>query len=284
MPRHRIFASAGLLITFAVPLWAYDGTITAAGYQPPPNVTVFWRTFSGGDIIRKLNPAISWSGSNSDAAGYLGRYAEGKSDVLGRWIASQGVETQGGLSFLILRALFRDAGITRDPDQREVLDFGIVHGGQRQLGCADFARLVGRPDPTCKETPPPPGGLRPQPTHPVGCCKKSLPCVVDDRRKPGEVWNEAVLTPQGGRKGCYMMQPAVAPGDGTPGDKPDDQPDDKPGDKPGDEPGDQPGDTPGDKPGEPKPAAQCFFLKIEGASASVTPVPCDQVPATPPPG
>jgi hypothetical protein len=264
MRRNPVFASVVLLIVLAVPLRAYDGTITAAGYQPPPNITVFWRTFSGGDVSRRLNRDIPWSGSNSDATGYLGRYAEGKNDVLGRWIASQGVETQGGLSFLILRSLFRDAGITRDPDQREVLDFGIVHGGQRQLGCADFTRLIGRPDPTCQETPPSSGGLRPQPATPVGCCKKTLPCVVDDRRKPGETWSEAVLTPQGGRKGCNMIQPAVAPDPGT-----------------GDPGTGGPGTGDPGTGGTPS-TAKCFFLKVDGAAASVTPVPCEQVP--PPPG
>src|SRR5690348_2024010 len=103
---HRIFASVVLFVALALPLRGYDGTITAAGYQPPPNITVYWRTFSGGDVLRKLNSAVAWSGSNSDSTGYLGRYAEGKNDVLGRWIASQGVETQGGQAFLILRALF----------------------------------------------------------------------------------------------------------------------------------------------------------------------------------
>lgn len=267
MRRNRVFASVVLLIVLAVPLRAYDGTISAAGYQPPPNITVYWRTFSGGDVLRKLNRDVPWSGSNSDAAGYLGRYAEGKNDILGRWIASQGVETQGGLSFLILRALFHDAGINRDPDQREVLDFGIVHGGQRQLGCADFTRLVGRPDPTCQDTPPP-GRLRLQPTTPAGCCKQ-IPCVVDDGRKPGETWSEPVLTPQGGRKGCNMIQPAVAPQDDTPEDKPDDKPTDKPDDKPDNTP-------PADKP-----TAKCFFLKVDGAAATVTPVSCDQVPSPP---
>lgn len=276
MHGNRVFASVVLLLILAVPLRGIDGTITAAGYQPPPNVTVFWRTFSGGDIPRRLNRDVPWSGSNSDSTGYLGRYAEGKNDVLGRWIASQGVETQGGLSFLILQALFREKGITRDPDPREVLDFGIVHGGQRQLGCADFARLVGRPEPSCTETVVD-GGLRPQPTTPSGCCKRNLPCVVDDRRPPGETWREAVRTPQGGRIGCFLIQPAVAPdsgtgtdGTGTTGT------------------GDQGTGTTGTgTTGTGDPAtgtAKCFFLKVEGAAATVTPVPCDQAPPIPPPG
>lgn len=181
------------------------GTLDASGYHPPASATVYWRTFSGADIQRRLNPAVPWSGSNADDLGYLGRYAEGRRDVLGRFIASQGVETQGGAAYSILAAIFADAGIQRVPSAQEVLDFGIVHGAIRQLGCADFARLVGRADPGCKDAPHG-SGLRPQPTSPVGCCKTSLPCQVEaPGRKLGEVWVEPVLTPQGGRRGCTLI-------------------------------------------------------------------------------
>lgn len=182
-----------------------SGTLDASGYHPPAGATVYWRTFTGADIQRHLNPVVEWSGSNADDLGYLGRYAEGRRDVLGRYIASQGVETKGGAAYSILATLFADAGISRVPTDEEVLDFGIVHGAVRQLGCQDFLRLVGRADPGCKDVPRG-TSLRLQPTDPPGCCKTSLPCQVEQvGRKLGEVWVEPVLTPQGGRKGCTLI-------------------------------------------------------------------------------
>lgn len=213
LKRLSLFILAAL---FALPLAAgnFAGTISPAGYSPPPGATVKWCRFGRDCKTFPLNPAIPWNDAN-DLTGKLCRYAACDPSVVGmETYPAVGSEHGGGENGGILIELFREAGVNRLPNVREFHDFAFANfPGRIMACCADFARIVGRPRPGCVDSCSAGGGadeLRLQPDAPPGCCRRTLPCVVELGLEPGAVKQERVLTPQGGRRGCFLIQPARA--------------------------------------------------------------------------
>lgn len=196
----------------------YRGTIDAQGYHPPANVTVTWRRPGAPDVVKRLNPGAAWAGGGGDTAGYLARYAEGDSSMLGRQITAIGAEQLGGRAYVILRELYRDAGLAFDPcptaDKRcqAVFDMAIANFTAPAEWC-DAAAILGRPDPICgADCQPtrrcggvrPPATPRPQPTaepppvatpEPTPSCPTCAPpCpplsaeALDSIRRAADVW------------------------------------------------------------------------------------------------
>ncbi|HYE57863.1 MAG TPA: hypothetical protein VD948_05130 [Rhodothermales bacterium] len=208
----------------------YEGTIDAAGYHPPNRpITVTWRRPGAPDVVCSLDRSQPFV-SPGDASVYA-RYGGGCSagDIIGRQITAIGAEQLGGRAWLILRDLYRDAGIDRLPcggnDSRcsEVYDFAIVHFSAPPEWC-DFVAIVGRPDPVCgsqcattrrcrvppagaptptpaptpSSTPPPPPPVEPTPTPPPAQCCPPCQRYVEAPVPPRVSETLAIL---GGKRG-----------------------------------------------------------------------------------
>lgn len=154
----RPIAALALLL-LAHPAWGatYEGTIDAAGYRPPSRpVTVTWRRPGAPDVYRQLDRSQPFTSSGDDSVYRRYGSVNGVIDpeVIGRQITAIGAEQLGGRAWLILRDLYRDAGIDRLPcggnDSRcaEVFDFAIVHFSAPAEWC-DYVAMMGRPDPVC---------------------------------------------------------------------------------------------------------------------------------------
>lgn len=115
---------------------AFKGTIDANGYTPPAGVSVFW---SNG-AVKFLDPSKPFAGwHDSD----IPRYGGGDQSLAPHYPSAVGVEQRGGEAFAILAHLFEQAGIGRQPNERETSDFAVVHGGRRVLNRADWPALAG---------------------------------------------------------------------------------------------------------------------------------------------
>lgn len=223
----RFLILACLLLAPVAAAAASLGSITPAGYFPPPGVTVIWRTPGQVDVTKRLDPSVQFT-SLGDFAGFLCRYAECDQAVVGRQIVPFVTsEHGGGEGFAILQELFRQAGLSRDPSLQEAYDWMIANGNGRALfSCSDFLEFTGKARPGCVDIAPGGSGgskLRPQPTDPAGCCNVEMPCVLRNEpgRANGEEWTEAVQTTQGGRRGCRLRnvsegQPPPPPVDPPP--------------------------------------------------------------------
>lgn len=133
------------------------GSIGPNGYVPPANVSVTWRRPGAPDIVKKLNPAVPFTGSGNDSV--FKRYGEGDPEVKGRQITAIGSEQLGGRAWLILKELYAQAGLNRTPAQigQEVWDFAVSECGNRPADWCDYKRFTGKPDPICGENCPPCG-------------------------------------------------------------------------------------------------------------------------------
>lgn len=208
---YLIYCVVGLIVS---PLLQAQTTtkIPGVGYTPPANALVYncdtstdnLTTRCGGKITH-LNSSVSWSGSNGDVTGYVGRYLEGKITCAAAWICGVGNENECLNSSQVLRDMFLRGELgdkekyTGEPTREECHDYGAQHPELGSIGGGG-------------------SNLRKQPTDPPGCCKKTLPCQVDEAgRLVGEVWQEAVLTPQGGRKGCFLVNTRKGDGGGSGG-------------------------------------------------------------------
>ena len=175
--------------------------IPGVGYAPSPNSLVYNcdtssenLTIRCGGKTTPLNVSVPWSGSNGDVTGYVGRYLGGKVSCAASWICGVGNENECLNSSKVLREMFQRGELgdrnlyTGEPTRTECHDYGSQHPELGSVGGSN-------------------NGLRKQPNAPPGCCKVSNPCQIDEPgRLVGEKWSEAVLTPQGGRKGCYFEQ------------------------------------------------------------------------------
>lgn len=133
------------------------GSIGPSGYTPPSGVQITWRDQSNTrpPQVYTLNKSIPYDGSDLS---YAGRYGGGTSWTVLAGLQPAGVgsgEWQGGRSYLILRELYRQKGIDRDPcpgfaDKRcqEVIDFAAVEFS-RPPGPKEFVAMTGQPDPIC---------------------------------------------------------------------------------------------------------------------------------------
>ena len=256
MRARRLFpwfvAIVTLVISAMLLLSAVQGQqkIPGVGYTPPAGAMVHHCDTSPQNLTARcggsttpLNAAIPWDGTNTDP-GYVGRYMDGRATCAASWICGVGNENECLRASQILREMFQRGELgdrtrfTGEPTRRECHDFGAQH--------PELGSVVGGT-----------GGLRPQPSNPSGCCRSSLPCVVDDpRRKVGETWQEAVLTPQGGRRGCFMIRPARAPNPDPPPPPP------------------PPVDTPSPPVDTPSPPVKCWLLRIAGSDVSLEQVTC----------
>lgn len=123
------------------------GTLTANGYVPPNDVTVYWWHPSSHDVIaKKLNPNVALT-SHFDL---IGRYGEGDVSLAG-WQTYPAVssESGGGEAFPIIKALYASVGIHRDPTDAEWVDATfaeLAKQGELGVGCDGYA-VVGLPVP-----------------------------------------------------------------------------------------------------------------------------------------
>jgi hypothetical protein len=142
-----------------------DGTIDGGGYHVPAGIPVAWRQACSippcpADRIATLNPDIQWNGSNAGGdplpgchydepgpqcqadprdpnRGYICRYGNCDSSLLGRQISAIGSEQGGATEFPggILDELFKAAGGPhRVPTRQEEWDFRIAnYSGSRSV-------------------------------------------------------------------------------------------------------------------------------------------------------
>lgn len=75
--------------------------IPGVGYTPPSNSIVYQCDTSTDNLLARcggkttpLNASISWSGSNGDVTGYVGRYLGGKITCAASWICGVGNENE----------------------------------------------------------------------------------------------------------------------------------------------------------------------------------------------
>lgn len=144
-----------ILCASAVGAANFEGVITAFGYSPPTGVWIVWRQPGAPDITKQLNDSYLWDGSNAgDETSYFCRYAECDSSVLGRYITVFGSHQWGGETSAIMTELFREIGLIRNPNQREIIDFAAANFRDHIATCADAVLILGHT--TCEEIPPPP--------------------------------------------------------------------------------------------------------------------------------
>lgn len=197
----------------------YEGTITSAGYQPPPtSVWVTWCRAGSDPQCRSyaLNPAIPWDGQ--DGLSKFGRYAGGDSAVQG-WstVPAIGGEARGGEIGAALLELFRQAGVAREYSTRELWDFGFSNScGGYTCGCSWYERITGKPHPItpgCAAGASGSGGLKPCPNDPPGCGRgKGNPCrVTGDSSLPTDQPVQRACWSGTGRVGRFMIGVPVTP-------------------------------------------------------------------------
>lgn len=208
LKRLLVFTLAAL---FALPLAAgnFAGTISPAGYSPPPDVFVRWCRFGRDCRSFPLNPGVPFT-NEQDLRQKLGRYAGGDLSVAGMesYPAVFG-EAKGGEVYEILKTLFREAGLLREPTLAELCDFAFSNFSRALVTCADFLQVIGRPFPGCS-TVVSDDSLPLKPSEPPGCGRRALPCPLEMGLVPGEVRHIPARTSIGGRVGMFAIQPARA--------------------------------------------------------------------------
>lgn len=113
--RNILAIAAFLALPLSVHAGSFAGTINPSGYYPPAGVTVTWRVGSEPDVTKRLDLSVTFT-SLGDFQGFICRYAECDSSVVGRQIVPYVTsEHGGGEGYAILQELMRQAGLTRDP-------------------------------------------------------------------------------------------------------------------------------------------------------------------------
>lgn len=206
-----------LLITSSLPSRGqqFNGTISASGYTPPPNVWVQWCRAGDNPQCRsfQLNQSIPWDGQSRE--GKFDRYAGGDQSVDG-WnlVPAVGSEHRGGEIGLTLITLFKQKGISFDPhtNPQWFWDFSFANScGRLSCGCSWYEKLTGEKhpiDPGCaNESRDQSNSIRPCPNEPIGCGRnRNNPCITADTDIPTDRPKQVPCFSGSGRVGRWLKR------------------------------------------------------------------------------